>query len=231
MKKNGKILGLSLCAVLLLAGCSCKKNDDDNSVKANINNGSETIASGLKEGTVNITLQTLYDDLKSQMGNEKAAEKLLKIVAETIKSDAKWAARYDAKMEEKLLSLVEDANFKVNGVFNEELLVKTLNSQLYNVTCTNNTYGPSYDNGEIDEYLLCDYSDYKAKALDLEVLTELLNEKYVYDKVLKDKTNLLTTKKARLVEYISISNSADYSFDFITEAVEKLAAENSEVSL
>jgi len=230
MKKNMKKLGLSLCAVLLLAGCSCKK-EEDNSVKANINNGSETIVAGLGEDVNSDTLQKLYDDLKSQLGNEVAANKLLKYVADSIKSDATWNERYNAKINEKLLKLTEDKNYQIDGVFSEELLVKSLDV-LYNVTCENNTYGPTYKNdGTIDEYLLCDYTSYINKVLDLEVLTELLNEKYVYDKVLKDKTNLLTTKKVRLVEYISISSNEDYSFDFLTEAVEKLSAENSTVSL
>jgi len=159
MKKNMKKLGLSLCAVLLLAGCSCKK-EEDNSVKANINNGSETIVAGLGEDVNSDTLQKLYDDLKSQLGNEVAANKLLKYVADSIKSDATWNERYNAKINEKLLKLTEDKNYQIDGVFSEELLVKSLDV-LYNVTCENNTYGPTYKNdGTIDEYLLCDYTSY-----------------------------------------------------------------------
>lgn len=230
MKKNIKVLGLSLCATLLLAGCSCKKTDDS-SVKANINNGSNNIVTGLTEGTKSVKLQELYDDLKAQYGNETAAKELVKMVADSIKSDAKWAARYEEKMQEKLMNLTKDSAYFVDGVFDEETLVATLNAQEYDVTCENNVYGPTYVDGQIDKYMVCNYANYKEKALELEVLTELLNEKYIYDKVFVDKANLLTTKKARLVEYVAISSGEDYSFDFLTEAVNKLAAENSEVDL
>ena len=236
MKKSLKRIGLSLCALLMIAGCSCNKNDEKESVKANINNGTENIVSGLTEGTTNITLQKLYDDLKADLGNEKAAEKLLDIVANAVLSSDTWKNRYEEKMSEKLLELVEEDEYFINGEFSEESLVKALNAELYNITCstTEPVYGPTYKNAEktvVDKYLLCDYSDYKEKALKIEVLTELLNEKYVYDKVLKDKSNLLTTKKARLVEYVTISSSKDYSFEFITEQVKKLAEENSTLTL
>lgn len=237
MKKSVKGLGLSLCALLILSGCSCNKNkDDDASVKANINNGSESILSGLTEGTNNVTLQNLYDDLKAQYGNTKAANKLVELVASGVLSDSKWHERYDAKMEEKLEQLTKDSKYQVNGEFSEELLVKELTAQLYNITCesTDPVYGPTYKESEkinVDKYLLCDYSDYKEKALKLEVLTELLNEKYVYDKVFADKANILTAKKARVVEYVAISNGEEFSFEFITDAVNKLAEENSTVTL
>ena len=81
MKKSLKGLGLSLCALLLVAGCSCNKDKDDESVKVNISNGNESILSGLTDGTKNITLQNLYDDLKAQYGNAKTADKLLELVA------------------------------------------------------------------------------------------------------------------------------------------------------
>jgi hypothetical protein len=100
-KRMFKGLGLSLCAMLLLAGCSCKKEDP--STKANINNPSAEIVSGLKDGVDSITLQKLYDDLKASKGNEVAATKLMKIVADIVLSEQVWKDRYDAKVAEKLL--------------------------------------------------------------------------------------------------------------------------------
>lgn len=242
MKKFIKGTGLSLCAMLLLAGCS---NGGDNDTKANISNPDDVIASGLKDGVKSVTLQQLYDDLKSSKGNEIAANKLVEIIGDlVILNDPVWKPRYDAKIAEKLKDLEKDASYQVNGVFSEELLVKTLNSKLYNVTCANNTYGPTYNQkGEIENYRICDYSNYTEKALKLSVLTELINEKYVYEKIMKvDGKDILATKKARLVEYVAINYSSDDSSDkyldtedevisFIKEKIAELAKENSQLTL
>ena len=233
MKKSLRGIGLSLCALLMLAGCS---NKSDDSVKANIKNGEESILSGLTEGTKNITLQSVYDDLKMQLGNERAADRLVEIIANAILSDAKWQERYDSKIEEKLMDLVKNESYKVDGHFNEELLVKSLKASLYNITCgtTEPVYGPTYkDAGEVvvDKYLLCDYSDYENKVLKMDVLEEIIKEKYVYDKVFADKSNILTTKKTRLVEYVAFDTTNEDSFKFMTDAVERLAKENSEETL
>ena len=194
MKKIFKGAGLSLCAMLLFAGCSCNKEKSD--TKANISNPTATVVSGLKEDVDSITLQEIYDELKAEKGNDVTANKLLEMVAELVLADEKWQKRYDAKIEEKLMELTDADEYKIDGTFNEELLVKTLRSQLYNVSCQNGTYGPTYDsNGEIDKYMVCDYTDYINKALKISTLTELLNEKYVYDKVMVDKKNILTTKR------------------------------------
>ena len=234
MKKSLRGISLSLCALLLLAGCS--NNDGKENLKANINNGNGNIVSGLTGDAKNITLQNVYDDLRAELGNEIAAEKLIDIIAASVLSETKWQERYEAKMEEKLLALTKKSEYQINGEFSEELLVKSLSAQLFNITCgtTDPVYGPAYKDADkvfVDRYLLCDYSDYKEKVLKIDVLTELLNEKYVYDKVFADKANILTTKKARLVEYISISNGEDFSFEFISDAVDKLAADNSTVTL
>ena len=240
MRKSLKRMALSLCSVLLLAGCSCNKENEDINIKANINNGDVTVLSGLKEKVENVTLQQIYDDLKANHGNKYAANKLLEIIAEQELADPKWQERYVAKMEEKLLEMAKGTDYQVNGVFNEELFVKSLESQLYTVTCENG-YGPTYkdveidglvvEDASIDKYLLCDYVDYEERALKVQVITELLNEKYIYDKVLEDKANLLSTKKARLVEYLSIISSESESFEFITDAVKQLSEENSQITL
>ncbi len=233
MRRNKKILGLLACASFVLAGCSCSNDTGKESITANVSNGENQIVSGLTEGTKSLNLQELYENLKSSSGNEVVADKLIQIISDSILSDATWKARYDAKMAEKMDELIESGNYEVDGEFDEELLVKSLKASLYNVTCENNEYGPTYktDGVTVDEYLLCDYSDYKEKALKVDVINEILNEKYIYDKVLKDKTNLLTTKKARVVEYVSISSSDEDAWDFITEKVNELAASDSTLTL
>ena len=233
MKKAFKGVGLSLCAMLLLAGCSCKKEESD--TKANINNSTETFVSGLKDGVSSIPLQNLYDDLKNATGNSVAANKLLELIADKVLSDAKWQQRYEDKIKEKLMELTKKDDYKTNGVFDEERLVKNLNMYGDFVVCQNNEYGPTYENGSIDEYMLCDYTKYVDKNLKLNVLAELLNEKYVYDKVMIDKTNILTTKKARMVEYISIGYADDTEesalITHIVDSIKELEKEDSDITL
>lgn len=233
MKKAFKGVGLSLCAMLLFAGCSCKKEDPD--TKANINNSNDAFVSGLKDGVSSTPLQTLYDDLKSSTGNSVAAEKLLELVSEKVLSDAKWQQRYDDKIKDKLMELTKKEEYQTDGVFDEEKLVKNLNIYSTVVVCENNAYGPTYENGNIDEYMVCDYTKYIDNNLKISVLSELLNEKYVYDKVMVDKANILTTKKARMVEYVSIGYSDDTEeselINHIVESIKELEKEDSTLTL
>ena len=138
MKKMIKGLGVSLCAMLLLAGCS----KDNNSVKANISNGEENFVSGLKEDIHSFTLQDVYDELKASSANEAVADKLIDLLGDKILlADTTWKSRYDSKIIEKLVELTKSETYFKNGKFDEELLVSTLNSQLYSVTCPQGTDG------------------------------------------------------------------------------------------
>ncbi len=233
MKKAFKGVGLSLCAMLLFAGCSCKKEELD--TKANINNSKDTFVSGLKDGVVSTPLQTLYDDLKSSTGNSVAADKLLELISEKVLSDAKWQQRYEDKVKDKLMELTKKEEYQTNGIFDEEKLVKNLNIYGDVVVCQDNTYGPTYSSGIIDEYMVCDYTKYIDKSLKMSVLAELLNEKYVYDKVMVDKANILTTKKARMVEYVSIGYSDDTEeselITHIVESIKELEKEDTTLTL
>lgn len=221
MKNIFNKVSLPLCAMLLLAGCSCSKDNDD-SVKANITGGDVKLVTGAKDGAKKYSLQDVYDSLKSTYANDVAADKLIEIVGDLVlfadDKDGTWKARYDAKIEEKLEALVNDGNYKLNGKFNEELLKITLNSQVYNVTCAvGEDLTPKVDG------LDCDYSTYVQKVLKVSVIEELLKEKYIYDKVLEDKENLFATKKVRLVEYLTIDSTNADALDFVHEWVGKLA--------
>lgn len=232
MKKIFNKISLLLCAVLLLAGCSCSKNND-NSIKANISDGDATLVTGAKDGAKTYSLQNVYDSLKATSANELAADKLVEIIGDLVlfTNDAEgetWKGRYDAKIKEKLKALIDNDSYKLNGKFNEELLKITLNSQLYSVTCT---VGEDLTPGEGLEKLTCDYSDYIQKALRVETIEELLKEKYIYDEVLEEKENLFSTKKVRLVEYLTIDSTNEDALDFIHEWVGRLSEENSTVTL
>ena len=218
MKKFVKGAGLSLCAMLLLAGCSCNKDEKDTT--ANISNQDDKILDGLKDGVDSISLEKLYNELRNEKGNETAANKLLQMVSDLVLSDATWEARYEAKVQYYLDELKNNSAYFVDGEFNEEYLVKVLKAQLYNITKTGDVY---------------DYTDYVNKALKAQIIGELLNEKYVYDKVMVDKTNILSTKKARRVEYVGISYSNDEEegdvVAHIKDAIAQLSAENATITL
>lgn len=220
MKKLLKGLGLSLCAVLLLAGCSCNK-DEDNSVKANISNGENKIVSGLKNDAKDYDLQDVYDALKATNANQTTANKLIEILGDLeIMSNPTWKTRYNAKLTEKLKELVENETYFEDGEFSENLLKTVLRSKLYDVTCV-----AGEDKEPLTDELTCDYSDYITKEINVELITELLKEKYVYDEVLKNKQDLLTSKKIRVVEYISLSSSHEDVVTFINDEVNKLGTE------
>lgn len=229
MKKIFKNLSLPLCAVLFAAGCSCS-NEPDDMIKAGISYGNESLVTGAKDTVKNYDLKELYDDLKSNSANDIAADKLIEIIADIVlfndANDKTWENRYNDKIKEKLEVLVKDSKYQLNGEFSEELLKISLNSQIYTVTCPSSTDATP----EIEE-LTCDYTTYIQKVLKPEAIQELLKEKYVYDEVLKEKTNLFTNKKMRLVEYISIDSTHEDALDFIHEKTGELAAENSTVNL
>lgn len=229
MKKIFKNLSLPLCAVLFAAGCSCS-NEPDDMIKAGISYGNESLVTGAKDTVKNYDLKELYDDLKSNSANDIAADKLIEIIADIVlfsdANDKTWENRYNDKIKEKLEVLVKDSKYQLNGEFSEELLKISLNSQIYTVTCPSSTDATP----EIEE-LTCDYTTYIQKVLKPEAIQELLKEKYVYDEVLKEKTNLFTNKKMRLVEYISIDSTHEDALDFIHEKIGELAAENSTVNL
>lgn len=232
MKKVFKNLSLPLCAILVLAGCSCNKDTDD-SVKADITGGKTQLVTGAKDDAKAYNLQDIYDALKSTAANEVVADKLVEILGDVVLFETEdeeerelWKSRYDAKIKEKLIALTNNSSYQTNGKFDEELLKITLDSQLYTVACAVGEDGTP----DIDE-LSCDYSTYINKVLKVETIEELLKEKYIYDKVLEDKKNIFSTKKVRFVEYVSIDSTHEDALDFIHEKVGELAADNSDVDL
>ena len=223
MKRSFKVLGLSLCAALMFLGCGCSK--DDNKVTVGVTDGDKNIVDGLSEGVKNVTVQQLFDDLKEQYGNDYAANKLIEIIANKVLSNETWLTRYNKKIDDKLMELVEKKEYADNkGNFDEKRLVMDLQSKLYKITSDDETvYGPVVEDGETIN-LTWDYSDYINKELRLDVLQELLNEKYIYDEVLENNSNILTSKDARVVEYIAISSEEDDAWEFLNTWSEKLIA-------
>ena len=207
MKKGLKILSTSLLlSTLLVAGCSCNKDDAKNVSK--IENSGDSVLTGLSDETSNYTLQDVYAALiASNAGNVAVASKLADFISsEVLKindNESVWKARYETLIAEKLKEAAESDTYLVKGEFSEKFFIENLENDGYKVTCP---AGVSYGTTSA---LACDYSDYVNKTIRLNVLQTLLKEKYIQDVTMKDRNNLLTNKKIRDVEYLSISTIRD----------------------
>ena len=209
MKKGLKVLSTSLLlSTLLLAGCSCNKDDEIKNV-SKMQNSSDSI---LKVGNKTIdsyTVLDLYEALiASDAGNKAIANKLVEFIANEVleidKAGSEWTGRYNQIVEEKLQELAKSETYLVKGVFSEAYMVESLRAEGYNIPACS-----SY--GTVEE-LACDYTSYINQKIKVDALSTLLKEKYIQDVTLKDRANILTTKKIRDVEYFTISSSLDSNY-------------------
>ena len=229
MKKGLKVLSTSLLlSTLFLAGCSCSKEDGVKNV-SRITDSDKAIASLNGENINGYTMLDIYNALVAgDSGNAAVANKLADFVASEVleldKEQSVWKERYENLVSEKLKELAESGNYNINGEFSEKMMQSALNYQGYLITCDAGTYGSADD-------LKCNYTDYVNQVIRPEVLSTLLKEKYIQDKTLKDREDLLTTKKIRDVEYFTVSSSLDSTYadlnvrDFMRELRDGIAAE------
>lgn len=209
MKNSLKILSMSvLLSTLCVAGCSCGKEEENVS---RINDGE--ILSGLTKDASDYSLVDIYEAmLTSDAGNISAANALIDFVASDVlkmgtpQDTLGWKGKYDKIIEEKLQAQKDLEEFKVNGRFNESLFVQSLLSKGYNIS--------KKANGEYD------YTDYENKEFRVDALSTLLKQKYIMEETLKDSKNVVTTKKIRDVEYLTVSSSIEktYSYYNVEEA-------------
>ena len=231
MRKGLKVLSTSLLlSALFVTGCSCSKDDKTN--VSRIENSEDKILTNLKNGASDYSLLDIYNALiASDAGNKAVANKLLEIVANEVLelnvSTSVWKGRYDNLVKERLEELAKSDTYKVKGEFSEEHLKDSLLADGYSITCpTGVTYGSEDD-------LACDYSDYVNEVLKADILSTLIKEKYIEKVVLEERKNVLTNKKIRDVEYVTISSSLDKEYDdlsvrdFIREIRDRIA--NNEV--
>jgi hypothetical protein len=228
MKKGLKIFSTSLLlSTLVFAGCSCSKSDKTN--VSRIEDSRAKFLSGLSDEASDYTLLDIYNAMiDGDAGNAIVANKLIEFVANEVleldNSESVWKERYEKLVKEQLEELASSDDYLVKNKFSESYMIESLKAEGYTVTCdTGVTYGTPSE-------LACDYSDYVNKNIKVDVLSTLLKEKYIQDVTMKDKTNILTTKKIRDVEYISISSSLDSSYDdldvreFMREIRDKIAS-------
>lgn len=227
MRKGLKVLSTSLLlSTLLLAGCSCKKDESIANV-SRVENSSDALVKVGDNSIDTYTVLDLYNSLiASDAGNKAVANKIIEFIANEVleisKEDSDWKPRYEAIVKEKLTELAKNDAYLVHGDFSEEYLVQSLRADGYSIpTCS--SYG-SVDN------LSCDYSDYVNKNIKVNALSTLLKQKYIQEVTLKDRANILTTKKIRDVEYFTVSSSLDSTYsdfsarDFMRELRNKIAA-------
>ena len=94
-----------LLSTLLLAGCSCNKEDEDKRNVSRIQNSSDAI---LKVGDNDInsyTVLDLYEALvAADAGNKAVANKLVEFIADEVlemeKDGSEWPARYNTLVKE-----------------------------------------------------------------------------------------------------------------------------------
>ena len=230
MKKSLKVLSTSLLlSTLLLAGCSCNKEDEIPNV-SRMENSDDLFLKVGDNAIDTYSVADIYDALiASNAGNKVIANKIIEFIANEVldldNPESVWVARYDAIVAEKLEELANSGSYLVKGEFSEEYMVTILRADGYSIpACT--TYGTAED-------LACDYTDYVNKNIKVDALSTLLKEKYIQDVTLEERASILTTKKIRNVEYFTISSSVDSTYsdfssrDFMRNLRTKIA--NNEV--
>ncbi len=209
MNKGLKILSVSLLlSTVVLAGCSCDKEDKKN--VSRMENSADGLLGNLSGETSKYTLQDVYNALiANDAGNVAIANKIVEFIGtEVLKlndNTSEWKTRYDALVKEKLQEKAE-SGYLVQGEFSEKFMIDALKAEGYKVTCATGV-----DYGSVDN-LACDYSDYVNKAIKLDAISTLLKEKYIIDESIKNRKGLLTDRNIRDVEYFTVSSSLESTY-------------------
>ena len=206
MRKIFKMLSVGFLT-LSLAACSCKKEEVLTSTLEN----STDVYQGQKVSSM-LTTQQIYEYIRENAG-ETTTKAFLKNIMEQIldiKKNENNKLTYEIKVKNHFEDMyLNSESYKVNGVFDEDLLASTLESKLYVIDRENlPTSGVTVDLG-----LKYDYSDYISKAVDYNVYLEMLKGKYI----LEERPTLLDDSKTRI---ISIYSSDD--LEETEELVEEL---------
>ena len=163
MKKGFKLIFSALLA-LTLVGCSCDKGYNVKLTE------SKEVVSGSKLNET-ITTQDIYDYISQTSTSPKNKAFILELVKIILKEKSGYksgelTSTYNYKLKKYFEdNFINDNSYKVNGEFNEELLVATLRSQMAQIgdPITGAT-GVTYDLG-----LKYDYSKYIANNLDYNI--------------------------------------------------------------
>jgi len=206
MKKGLKLISCALFA-LTLAGCSCS-NPGVETVLSN----STDVLSGSKTDT-RLTTQDIYKyvrDNDAETYNKifmvKLLEKILKdesgYTPDTATEKGTFTKTYEYKLEKYFKeNYLDEDEYKVNGEFDEELLVASLRNQLYKINDPiSGVEGVTYDLG-----LTYDYSEYIEAEVNYIIYMEMLKEDYISNA----KSNILDNSRSRIITIYSADNLED----------------------
>lgn len=187
MRRLIKFLSLGFL-MFSIVGCSCSKEEIVESTLEKSNNVSNK----------KLTTQEIYDYMREndvENVNKWFVQKLMEEILDIPNSTTRKAV-YDLKVKEFFEKEVLDKEeYKINGVFNEELLVADLKADMYVIdTSKTLSSGTTYDLG-----LKYDYSDYVERYKNYDIYMEMIKEDYIS----KNKVNLLDNSKTRIISVFS----------------------------
>jgi len=194
MKKTRLILGCLLLS-LTLTGCNDKSVD----TYASVSNGNEKLTINKGES---LTVGKVYDYIREN--NDLAiSENILKIM---IKEQLDFENDDIKNLYNKYLNeyfkttFIDSGSYNYNGEFNEELLIKYLKSESYDIKC-----GVDYNSGALDrKYFTCDYNDYIEKEVNYDIYLKILKVNYI----IQNKSNYIDKKEGRKINYYSITKDS-----------------------
>lgn len=192
MKKLAKVLSLGFL-VMSLGACSCNK---EKTIETVVNNSSNVL-SGDKTSR-SLTTQDIYKYIRENE-EESVNKDFLRLVMGNIldlSNNQTNKLTYDLKIKQYFQdNYLNSDTYKINNVFNEDLLAYSLEADMYVIDKVNSpTSGPTKELG-----LSYDYSDYIKRALDYDIYLEMLKENYI----LNNKQDTLNNSKTRIISVFS----------------------------
>ena len=206
MRKGLKLISCALFA-LTIAGCSCSNPG----VVTRVPNATDVL-SGSKTDTT-LTTQDIYEYVRTnnqETYNKIFMSRLLKKVLEdeseytkdTPEKKGTFTTTYESKLEKYFKeNFLEKDEYKVDGEFDEELLVASLRNKMYKInedagedSFTHEVLGLDYD-----------YSEYIEAEVDYLIYMEMLKEDYISSA----KSNILDKSKSRIITVYSTDNLED----------------------
>lgn len=190
---------LIACCVLLssiLLGCSCNKSNVD--TYANVSYDDQVVSTGNK-----LTIGDVYDYIVNNEGSEISTILINKIIKEKIDfDDSTISALYKKYLNEYFETTFLEADaYKYNGEFDEELFVKYLKSESYNINC-----GEGYNSGLLDNSkFTCDYNDFIEKEINYDIYLKILKIQYLLD----NESHLIDKNMVRKLTYYKISKGSN----------------------
>lgn len=198
MKKFIRLLSLGIIGFSIV-GCSCDTNKD---TQYTIKNSHDVIDS--RKDAVKLTTKEIYDYIRENDEEEvnKVFLKFLMNHVLDLENNTTNQQIYNLKLEKYLKEQYIDSDeYKVHGEFNEELFAASLEEQLYVVDRINKpTSGVTYDLN-----LKYNYSDFITRALDYDIMLEMLKGQYITEV----KKSILDNSRTRIISVYSEENLDD----------------------